>query len=290
MSDSYDDQTSAPDSQDTTGIPSPSDTHAESASPPMPSADDPYYDVPNVGRLPVSELVKGYSRQADYTRKTQALAQQARQFQQWDQEKQAYEQALSQLRDFLQDRNRLAQYMAALGGDAQQAPTQDPDEILTAARAQELLAQREQQLQRGFQSQLEQVRQQILTESLENQYSEAVTQKLRALGAQYPELRSIPGMEGLLRQAVKSQNPQGIDEALEMFDQAAQYYMKTIDGLAQSRVAKVQQTPLARGIEPPTAATPAPPRGGADQYTGVRDPRLRDAVIKDIMRIVSSGG
>lgn len=260
------------------------DTPAESTSP----SEDPQYDVPEMGRVPASELVKGYLRQADYTRKTQAIADRARQFQQWEQEKGSYEEAFGQLREFLKDKQRLSQYLAVMGQEAA-PPDQDPNEILTASRAQELLSAREQQLQSTFRNQLDQMRQEILTSTLENQYSEAVNQKLARVGEQFPELRSIPGMEGLIRQAVKSQNPTSIEHALSLFDQAAQYYMKTIDSVAQSRVAKSQKTPLSRGIEPPASATPSQ-RPESRDYNGIRDPRLRDQVMKDIMRIVSSGG
>ena len=291
MSDMFSDDQTSQDSSLSSNQESGYESPSESASPSSP--DDPHFEVPDVGRVPSSELVKGYLRQADYTRKTQALADRGRQYQQWDQEKQQYEQAMGQLREFLQDKQRISQYLAAMGGQVQeqaQAPSLDPNEILTAARAQELMTQRETLLQQSFQQRMEQMRQEIFTSSLENQYTESVNTKLRGLGEQYPELRQIPGMERLLREAVKSQNPTSIEQALGLFDQAASFYMKTLDGLAQKRVAQVQKTPLARGIEPPNGAAPAPRPDSTASYAGVRDPRLRNQVVQDIMRIMSSGG
>ena len=92
-------------------------------------------------------------------------------------------------------------------------------------------------------------------------------------------------MEVLLRQAVQSQKPRDINEALQLFDQAADFYAKRFKAMVQQTVSR-PDNPVNRGIQPPTNAAPMS-EGEPTDFTGIKDPRLRDLVMKDITAALS---
>jgi hypothetical protein len=239
------------------------------------------WDVPGIGQVPREELIKGYLRQQDYTRKTMAMSQRDREAEQLRQNYAAMEATLGQVRAFLQDRAQLENYLRQLPGGE---PEIAPDTILTAAEAQQLMQRQLGTTQNQFAQQVQQAEQRILQNVYEQQYTQSIDSKLREVGTRHPELTRVPGMELLLREAVKSQKPQSIEQVLSLFDQAAAYYSTQLKGLAKQQVAVKPNNPLNRGIEPPSGGAPMP-EPEPTEFTGVKDPNLRNLVMQDLMRM-----
>lgn len=260
----------------------------ESASSPQqaPPADEPTYEVTIGGQkqsVPLSELLKGYSRTADYTRKTQALASERQQYQTREQQ---YQTALREAQQILTNREILEQYLRQMGATPQQAhqvaEQTAPDEVLTYAQAQKLLEEREKALEAKWSQQQQGTVQQLQLERLTDQYTQTIDQKLDEIATKYPDLPKIPGMDFMLKQAVRMQQPKTVDQALSLLDQAADYYAAQLGEVVKARTPAPASPP--RGIEPPRGAAPLPPTQGA--FTSVTDPRLRDTVIADFERLI----
>jgi hypothetical protein len=259
------------------------DTGTPTPSAAAPSTPSDAWDVPGHGSLSRDEIIKGYLRQQDYTRKTMAAAQREREFGSLQQQHSQQEQILQQVRDFLQDRERLSAYLQQLPGGQ---PELAPDSILTAAEAQALMQQRLGRTEQQFGERLQQTEQRIIQGIYETQYTQSIDTKLRSLGERYPELTRVPGMEMLLREAVKSQQPQTIEDVMSLFDQAATYYSTQLKGLAKQQVAVQPNNPLTRGILPPSGGAPMPEPEPTD-FTGVKDPRLHNLVMQDLQRLAA---
>ena len=194
------------------------------------------------------------------------------------------EATLGQVRAFLQNPQQLQQYLTSMGGGQ---PELAPDQILTTAEAQQLMQQKFGEAETQFNQRLQATEQKIIQGVYETQYTQSIDGKLREIGTRHPELTRIPGIELLLREAVKSQQPQSIEQVLSLFDQAAGYYARQFKGAVQA--AAVQpNTPLNRGIEPPSGGAPMPD-SEPTSYSGVKDPALRNMVIQDLMRLQARG-
>jgi hypothetical protein len=240
------------------------------------------WEIPGVGRVSRDELIKGYLRQQDYSRKTAALSQRDREFESVRQQSTQYEAALRQVHGFLQDRAQLAKYLETLpGGEPQLAP----DQILTAAEAQALLQRKLGESEQAQMRRFQEFQQQTLQQTYQTQYEQAIDNKLRDIQGRHPELVKVPGMEVLLRNAVQSQRPQSIDDALSLFDQAATFYATRFKEFAKSGLPS-PNNPVNRGVLPPTTGAPAP-QAEAQDFSGVKDPNLRNLVIRDIEAILA---
>lgn len=257
-----------------------------------PPADEPTYEVTIGGQkqsVPLSELLKGYSRTADYTRKTQALAQERQQYQGWQEREGQYRSALTEAQQILTNREILEQYLRQMGASPQQAQqtaeqaVPDPDEVLTRAQAQKLLEERERALEAKFEQRQQTTTQQLQLERLTDQYNQAITVKLDELAEKYPDLPKIPGMDFMLKQAVRQQKPQTVEQALSLMDQAAAYYASQVGELVKGKIPAAP--PPVRGIEPPRGAAPLSPNQGT--FKSVTDPRLRETVVADFERLIN---
>jgi hypothetical protein len=243
------------------------------------------WDVPGVGKVNRDELIKGYLRTQDYTRKTMAISQQQREYDMVKRQGEAMEAALIQARNLLTNRQQLQEYLKQMPGAEPEIPA---DQIMTAADAQALMRRQIGESQQNFEKRLQQAEERIITQAYQSQYESAINNTLRTIGDRYPELRTIPGMEVLLRQAVGSQQPGDLDQALALFEQAAQFYSGRLKGAVAKQVMGSPNNPLRRGIEPPAVGTPAPEDNG-DNYSGVKDPMLRNLVLKDVERALFGG-
>jgi chaperonin cofactor prefoldin len=242
------------------------------------------WEVPGVGRVTRDELIKGYLRTQDYTRKTMALSGREREYEQLTQQSQALEATLTQIRSYLQDRAWVARHLQALGGSTQESPELAPDAILTAAEAQAMVQRKLGESEQAWQKRLESLEERITTSSYRQQYEGMITAKLTEIGHQHPELKSVPGMEVLLREAVRNQKPATIEEALALYEQAGAFYAERLKGLAKT-AALAPNNPLLKGIQPPNHAAPAAEQT-TTEFTGVRDPNLRNQVIADLEAIL----
>jgi hypothetical protein len=247
------------------------------------------WEVPGVGQVSRDELIKGYLRTQDYTRKTMAISQQQREFEQARQQAQAYEATLQQVYQFLNDRSKLEQHLKGLPGQVPQGPEIPGDQLMTFADAQNLMSKKFGESQAQFQQRLQEgigeAQKKILTEVYQTQFESAIDNKLRDISTRHPELGRLPGVELLLREAVKSQKPGSLDDALQLFDQAAIFYAGRVKNAAQAAtVAGQPNNPLNRGLLPPSNGAPGP-QAEATDFSGVRDKNLRALVEQDLMKL-----
>lgn len=247
---------------------------------------EPLYDVTINGRVekvPLGELLKGYSRTQDYTQKTQRLAAER---QQKDQQLQEYETALREVHGFLQDPQRVYAYAKSMGLSNQQAAGMaenaaqgnDPMQLLTRAEAQEmiqnLLNQATPNLVGASQQQIAQLRLEMATREYQNIFD----QKIAQLQESHPELKQL-GSRGaqMIRMEALAQRPQTVESAIEALELAAESLVGDFSNILKREAT----SPLRNGIEPPggQGILPAP----SQPFKNVKDPNLRAQVIQDLM-------
>lgn len=242
------------------------------------------FEVHGVGPVSREELIKGYLRQQDYTRKTMSLSQQQRETETLRQQAAAMEATLQQAREIFSNRAKLEAILKGMPGAEPELP---PDQMLTTAEVRSLLQRERGETEAAFMQRLQQAEQRIVTQTYQAQYEQAIDSHLRVIGDRHPELRSVPGVEILIRQAVASQKPRTIEEAFGLFDQAAQFYSNRLKASAKSVIAP-PNNPVNRGIEPPSGRTPIPGASGQPaEFGGVKDPNLRNLVMQDIERVLA---
>lgn len=210
------------------------------------------------------DFYKGNLRQQDYTRKTQELAAQRAQVEQF---LPAYQQMLSereQLAQFLNDRKAIAKYLAEAF-----EPEQDPNEALTRksledtlTRQQATQAQRIQELERQLQYAQGQTREALQSEITnrveELKYSMQIDPHVKTLFKENPVLELIPNAEDVIRFQVFQMQPQTIEETLNAFSQVTK-------GLVEKLGNHFKATAPEGAGAPPAPAkkvvTPEPPGG-----------------------------
>lgn len=246
------------------------------------AAQDATYDVTingQVQKVPLQELLKGYSRQSDYTRKTQELAERERAYQFQTQQ---YEAALGELKSFLEDRDRVQTYLQSLMQEHEaQNIANDPNQLLTAEQAQALMDQRLQQLAAYQQQQLMGVQHQMQVSQLTEQYTPKVDQKVAELKSRFPALNS-PRTERMLRMETLNRRPQSLQEAMQVMEDVANEIHGDISNIFKTTGSQGLPSQLSNGIEP---------RGGQGQmptpnapFKGIKDPALRAAVLDDLIK------
>ena len=276
------------------GQPSTSPYPGSSTAPASAPGEEPKYSVTVAGQqmeVPLSELLKGYSRTADYTRKTQSLATER---QQWNERESQYQTALREAHQILTNRQVLEQYLQSMGASPAQAhqaaatQTDIPgDEVLTYAQAQKLWEERERALEERLLQKQQGSVQELQLQRLTDQYTQTIDQKLDEIATKYPDLPKIPGMDFMLKQAVKMQKPKTVAQATQLLEEAAEYYASQLGEFVKGKVPSSQPAPQVRGIEPPRGTPPAP-QANDQTFDSVTDPRLRDTVIADLERMMSA--
>lgn len=310
-----------PASADTSSAPAPSapaDPSLAPDTPPaanIPSFDGTRHKVKVRGteeEVPYEELLKGYSRQADYTRSKQELAEQARQMQLMDQQVRAMQQQLQTVYGndplLTQAAQVAEQYqvpfsqalqalVAAQSQQTGQAPQMDSGEIATVAQAQAIAEQRlaamqhqmglmQQQLQGWTQQQIEAAKGEIVTSQQAQAYTNDINTTLGELFAQQPILGAVEGMEDILRFKVYQANPATVEEAKDLFirfgHEQAEKLTSQFTSLNKDRLAQKQKLTTG-GIEPSggTGITPQP-TGHAFGSKALRD--AAESYIKNMMQ------
>lgn len=235
--------------------------------------------VEKVPLTQVKEWRENGLRQADYTRKTQEIAEMRRQA---EQVYRAYEQMArerAELQDFFSDESNvlrlvaenygpqaMTRLMSMLAGQQQQ-PQVSPDSPATLAQAQEIAARQAAALQR----QIEQAQQQL---------GQTVDQKLQALKYEQetegykkvldpvvhkilednPLLSAVDGMEELIRFKVFQRKPQTTEDAIAAFHEVAQEQVNKLQAKFTeiNKQSVIQKQKLAsQGIEPPGGQAPS---------------------------------
>jgi len=270
------------------GAPAPADStpalpNAEStSSAPPPAADaatEQLFEVKingQVEKVPLKELLSGYSRHQDYTRKTQALAQREAE---WNNRIQQYEQAFQEIYEFLSDRERLRQYLESLGAEQQQT---DPSELATHSDLQKQIEMVQQRNQLLMMQQLQEMEQRLRVEQLTGEFSKQIDAKIQGIFQKYPDLKGIRGIERQLRFEVAQRQPQSLDDALQAFEEVAEALHADLTNVIKQKTVQASSSPLNNGIEPAGGQGPMP--AAQPNFKSVKDARLRELVIQDLLK------
>jgi hypothetical protein len=224
--------------------------------------------------VPLDELLNGYSRHSDYTKKTMELAEQRRQF---EAAVQAAQQRETAINTFLRDANQIAQYYQHLTGQqltpAQQQALQqavDPNEVATIGQTEQMLKAAQEQLQtqvKQVQQYTEQQLQQIQAAERAKQAAAIdtdITQTIQGILAdeRFKSLTAIDDISEVLCADAMKLNPSTIEEAKQALLQVAQARTEKLNAHFQEmlKASAVKQAKLNTGIEPPggSGVTPQP--------------------------------
>jgi hypothetical protein len=245
----------------------------------------------------LGDLRQGNLRHADYTRKTQELAQQRQQLagavQQAQRDLEAREQATMA---WLQDENNLLSLIEQTTGkpirqimQALQGQQSDPNEIATVGQAQQYAQQQMQQVQKQIeqlkQDALKQTRAEISAATRElktqqetAQYSTKLVSTIANIFEEHPILNAVEGMEDVLRFKVHQRQPATIEEAVEFFkDEAGKQATRLnerYESLNKVKAANKEKL-LSGGIEPPGGTAP---QQAPTKFKSLKDPNLKGAV------------
>lgn len=235
--------------------PSPQSTPAATPATPGQVNAEPTFDVDlgngRVEKLTQTQLKEYYLnglRQADYTRKTQEIAAQRAQLEQYAQAMLAREQQLQQ------------QFNPQQGVPQQIAPNVDLNQPLTLAQLQPILQNMQMQAQQQALL-VQQYAQQYVNDTIQTaNHAEKFNGTLAELKKEYPVLNSRQEFEDVIRYNVAKLNPQSEEEAINFFKQAAK---ELNDSILSSVSAQQQQlnsqraAMVAQATEPPGGAAPA---------------------------------
>lgn len=209
----------------------------------------------------LADFYKGHLRQDDYTRKTQELATQRKQFEQaLPQIERLYQehQALVQL---IEDKDKLTKWMQTRFQQQGQEPS---SQEVQAVKQQEqkiaALMQHIQQLEGRMQQQGQQFVTQTRAEIETAQLSEKVDAHLQGIFKDMPALSAIDNVEDILRFKVFNRNPQTLDEAKQFFSEEAKGLVEKVKKAFGVQVQQQAAPAAPRGIEPPGGAGSAPPQ------------------------------
>jgi hypothetical protein len=247
---------------------------ASSASSPSPQAPSPslapavadqFYEVKIGGqtrKVPLNELLSGYSRTQDYTQKTMALAEERRKLEQ------AMDAERGQYKSFLSDPDNVKQLHDYLL--AQRGSQQSPNQPLTI---QQYNALRAAEQQRQAQER-EQMFAELETKQLQHSYKAEVDTTIKTILDTHPELRSIHMIDTILKMSAARKDPATIEDAVSHMREFAKEQSDRIRAQfaeQQKAVAIQKQNLTTRGTEPPGGAAPMP---SAKPAYKLGDPRL----------------
>lgn len=225
------------------------DPPAKAADPPPAPADD-LYEVKVGGkafRVPKDELISGYQRQQDYTRKTMELAERQREFDRIRQEHSTWAQEREQLKAFLQNRDALQEYLKHLQG------FESPDQPVSAAQMQAIIerqaAARQQEMEAGFQR----MAFDLEVKHTAAEYSAKIDATIADAMSQFPELRSVRRIEKILKEEVAERQPSTLAEAQQLFYVVAKEQAEGLRSFVaeEKKQAAAKAAKLQNGIEPP---------------------------------------
>lgn len=216
---------------------------------PAPTADD-LFEVKINGksfRVPREEVIAGYQRQQDYTQKTMRVAERERELERIAQEHSQLRTEREQIRQFLQDRAALTEYLKQLQG------FESPEQPLTAAQYQALQDRQAALMQQQMEQRMAQMAAEIEIKQTAAQYSAVIDQTIASALEQHPELKSVRRIEKVLRDEVAERRPSTLEEAQAMFLEVAKEQAEGLRTFAatEKKKAAAAQAKVASGIEPP---------------------------------------
>jgi hypothetical protein len=207
-------------------------------------------------RVPLREALSGYSRTADYTRKTQELATQR---QQVEQMVTSYMQEREQLAQFLNNKELVAEYARrAFGLEMPVAPqphaqAPNPGDIPTVAEVQQMLQSNVAEVRNWAANYIAQVTAEAETRTQAAQITGVIQDTMGTL-LQDPLLQSIPKADVLIRRMAQEQNPANVEELRVALRSSADELKASIQRQideAQKRAVVGREKLVNKGIEPP---------------------------------------
>lgn len=222
-------------------------------------------------RVPLREALAGYSRTADYTRKTQELAAQR---QQVEQMVASYLQEREQIAQFLNNRELVSEYMRrAFGAEAPASQPQlpNPGDIPTVAEVQQMLQSNVAEVRNWAANYIAQVTQEAETRTQAATITGVINDTMSTL-LQDPLLQSIPKADVLVRRMAQEKNPANVEELRNALrssaDELKMSIQRQIDE-AQKRAAVGRDKLVNKGIEPPGGQPITPqPKTYVDKKSG----------------------
>lgn len=259
------------------------------------------------------ELVKGYSRQADYTRSKQELADQMRRAQELEhsvKQAQASLQHIFGSDPLMQQAAEVAEAYKVPFSQALQAViehqrgTQVPqgaqtpsDQIATVEQAKAIAQQQlgevqrqmallQQQMKQATEQQINAAKTEIQTSHQAQEYAAEVNTVLGDIFSKNPVLEAVEGMEDLLRFKVYQADPATVEEAKDLFVRFASEQAEKLNArfteLNKNRLVQKEKL-TSGGIEPPGGSGIVPqPTDHTFGSKGLRD--SAEAYLKSMLR------
>lgn len=221
------------------------------------------------------EIRNGVMMQSDYTKKTTEVAEMRKAaekvfnaYQQLQTEYDQYQSERQQLAEFLQDQDKVAQFVAkkfgaegvkALLTHLQQPSDQHPTG-LSPQQAEQLMNRKLQQMAQGFQQSQSQMQQQLREEMqrIEEErevatYAAQITPMLQSVVQSHPILKDDPHAATILRYEVAMQHPETTGQVKELLEKAAKarVALLTKQFVDANKQAIIGKEKLKNGIEPP---------------------------------------
>lgn len=226
-------------------------------------------------KVGLDELRSGYSRQQDYTRKAQELAQRERD---WTARLGHYEKAIQETRALLSDRQKLAQILQSMPAGTDSA--EEGDELLTRSQVDALRAKWFEEYEARQEQKAAAQRYQMEVEGLKSTYMSQLREVYDSMSEQFPALKKLP-LFNEMRMKVGTFEPQSIEDAKALLANEIKELAKE-QGWVSGAATVTSGAPS--GIEPPGGVGMMPAEG--ERFSTVRDPRLRSAVLQDIEQLM----
>jgi hypothetical protein len=235
-------------------------------------------------KVPKDELISGYQRQQDYTRKTMELAEQRKL---WDAERARFQGQIEEVKQWLQKPENVKAYLEQL---VARTGYEQPTEVTTAAQVKQMLENERQSMAQMQREQIAQATQEIELRRLSDNYAREIDTTLRDALSALPELKPIRGIEKMIREEVAERQPQSLEEAKQMLRQVAEERAQAIKAYLseQQKAAALQAAPLKKGIEPPSTGSLPAPRSGPTPKLGT--PAFVESVMQDMIAFSKQEG
>lgn len=261
-----------------------------SGAPGAPPSPEPVHELKWKGqthKLPLQKVIELAQQGFDYTQGKQALAAKEREYQT---QLQNYQRAIGEVRQFLSDRAKVKAYYDAMAGGSGAAAA-DPDQILTAQQAQELMQRQAESQRSEFAKALTQLREEISLNVRAGSYTEKIDQAISGLVSKHPELKVLPNVGRDLKEEAAQMNPGTLEEAIQLVADAAARRAEGVRAFfaEQQKATAAGQQPLSRGIEPPANGAAPPPAPSAPTPKNFNSKEFRDLVMSDLQAAFKQG-
>jgi len=280
---------------ETPAAPAPSESipaQAPPSAPPEP-AKEPVYEVDfgdgkGVQKLTAKEIRDGHLRHADYTKKTQELAAQRKQFETSQTQMKELQEERDKLYQIMQNPQALMYLAMQQGGLMPQQQQFDPNAPMTLGQARDLattqyeavnaeIEKLKQDFEKSLQEKVQKTKQELEDEREQARYAGMIDDTFAHIHKEHPVLTAVPEFEDVVRYRVFTGGPyNNPQEMLDAFKRVSGEVAKMVtDKVAELNKPAVEAKNkiLSGGIEPPggTGIQPAPTQSFRDKRTGNMD-------------------